>query len=151
MRISFLTKRKNKMEEFEDLEINVKSKTVFRESSDELRHLETEVFATKEELEKYEYVCLAFDDDKVYQTEARIIPIQKIKELIDKAEASGANFVAIDYHCDHGEYDVYGYHVERMSQEEIDVLEAKKAEKTKKANEAKIKQLEEQIKKIKGG
>lgn len=138
------------MEEFEDLEIKVKSKTVFRESSDELKHLETEVFATKEELEKYEYVCLAFDDKKVYQTEAGIIPIQKIKELIERAEASGANFVAIDYHCDHGEYDVYGYHVEKMSQEEIDVLEAKKAEKTKKANEGKIKELEEQIKRLKG-
>ena len=129
----------------EDLEIKVKSKTVFRESSDEVRHLQTEMFATKEELEKYEYLYLTFDDNKVYQTEAAIIPIQKIKELIDKAEASGANFVAIDYHCDHGEYDVYGYHVERMTQEEIDALEAKKAENKKTINEAKIKQLEEQI------
>lgn len=139
------------MENFEDLEIKVKSKTVFRESSDEVRHLQTEVFATKEELEKYEYLYLTFDDKKVYQTEAAIIPIQKIKELIDKAEASGANFVAIDYHCDHGEYDVYGYHVERMTQEEIDALEVKKAEKKKTINEAKIKELEEQIEKLKRG
>lgn len=135
----------------EDLEIKVKSKTVFRESSDELKYLEAEAIATKEELKTYEYVCLEFSDNNVYQSDAGIIPIQKIKELIDKAEASGANFVAIDYHCDHVEYDVYGYHVERMTQEEIDALEVKKAEKKKTINEAKIKQLEEEIEKLKGG
>lgn len=139
------------MEQFEELEVSAKAKKVFEENSDYISDLQKEVIATKEELDKYEYVSLSFEGDNVYLTDGNIIPIQKLKELIERAEASGANFVAIDYHSDHDEYEVYGYYVERMTQDEIDVIDAIKAENTKKANEAKIKRLEEQIEKLKRG
>ena len=111
----------------EELEIKVKAKKVFKKSSDHLPSLETEKFATKEELENNEYVSLSFEGNEVYQTESRIIPIEAIKQLIEEAEASGANFVAIDFHCDHQEYDVYGYLVEKMTEREIQIVEAIKA------------------------
>lgn len=133
----------------EELEIKVKAKKVFNKSSDHLPSLETEKFATKEELENNEYVSLSFEGNEVYQTEARIIPIEAIKQLIEEAEASGANFVAIDFHCDHKEYDVYGYLVEKMTEAEIAVVEAIKIKKNKKFKEQQIKLLEEKIQKLK--
>lgn len=133
----------------EELEIKVKAKKVFDKSSDYLPSLETEKFATKEELENNEYVSLSFEGNEVYQSEARIIPIEVIKQLIEEAEASGANFVAIDYHCDHVEYDVYGFLVEKMTEQEIKILEAIKAKKNKEFKEQKIRLLEKEIQKIK--
>ena len=133
----------------EELEIKVKAKKVFKKSSDHLPSLETEKFATKEELENNEYVSLSFEGNEVYQTESRIIPIEAIKQLIEEAEASGANFVAIDFHCDHIEYDVYGFLVEKMTDAEIKVIEALKTKKEKDAKEQEIKRLEEKIQKLK--
>jgi hypothetical protein len=133
----------------EELEIKVKAKKVFDKSSDYLPSLETEKFATKEELKNNEYVSLSFEGNEIYQSEARIIPIEVIKQLIDEAEANGANFVAIDYHCDHQEYDVYGFLVEKMTELEIQIVEAIKAKKNKESKEQEIKRLEEKIKKLK--
>lgn len=133
----------------EELEIKVKAKKVFDKSSDYLPSLETEKFATKEELENNEYVSLSFEGNEIYQSEARIIPIEIIKQLIDEAEANGANFVAIDYHCDHVEYDIYGFLVEKMTEREIQIVEAIKAKKNKEFKEQQIKLLEEEIKKLK--
>lgn len=133
----------------DNLEIKVKAKKVFEKPSDYLPDLEAAMFATIEELETNEYVSLSFQGNEVYQTEAQIIPISAIKQLIEEAEDSGANFVTIDYHCDQGEYVVYGFLVEKMIDTEIKVLEALKAKKEKVAKEQEIKRLEEKIKKLK--
>jgi hypothetical protein len=133
----------------DELEIKVKAKKVFSKSSDYLPELETAMFATKEELETNEYVSLSFQGNEVYQSEAQIIPISAIKQLIEEAEASGANFVTIDFHVDHLEYDVCGFLVEKMTDAEIKVIEALKAKKEKDAKEQEIKRLEEKIQKLK--
>jgi hypothetical protein len=133
----------------DELEIKVKAKKVFSKSSDYLPSLETAMFATKEELETNEYVSLSFQGNEVYQSEAQIIPISAIKQLIEEAEASGANFVTIDFHVDHLEYDVYGFLVEKMTDAEIKVIEALKTKKEKDAKEQEIKRLEEKIQKLK--
>ena len=133
----------------EELEIKVKGKQIFKKSSDHLPSLGTAMFATKEDLENNEYVSLSFEGNDVYQTDSHIIPIEAIKQLIEEAEASGANFVAIDYHCDHIEYDVYGFLVEKMTDTEIQIVEAIKAKKEKDAKEQEIKRLEEKIQKLK--
>jgi hypothetical protein len=133
----------------DELEIKVKAKKVFSKSSDYLPELETAMFATKEELETNEYVSLSFQSNEVYQSEAQIIPISAIKQLIEEAEASGANFVTIDFHVDHLEYDVYGFLVEKMTDAEIKVIEALKTKKEKDAKEQEIKRLEEKIQKLK--
>lgn len=133
----------------DELEIKVKAKKVFSKSSDYLPSLETAMFATKEELETNEYVSLKFQDNEVYQSDAQIIPISAIKQLIEEVEASGANFVAIDFHPDHLEYNVYGFLVERMTDGEIKVIEALKANKEKRDKEEQIKLLEEKIQKLK--
>lgn len=135
----------------EELEIRVKAKKIFKKSSNYLPDMETAMFASKEELETNEYVSLSFEGDEVYPPESKIIPIEAIKKLIEEAEASGANFVTIDYHTDHIEYDVYGFLVERMTETEIQIIESAKAKKGKESKEQQIKYLEEKIKKIKEG
>lgn len=131
----------------EELEIKVKKKLVFEESSEYLPDLEARYFATKEEIDKTEHISIKTLDKTFY--DACEIPLIEMKNLVAKAEAAGANFISIDYHGDHNEYDVYGYTIERLSQAEIDADIAKKKEVEKKGKEGRIKLLEERLVKLK--
>ena len=48
------------------------------------------------------------------------IKIDTLRKYLDSLEANGANYVAIDYHEDHREYELEGLHVSIATQEEID-------------------------------
>lgn len=48
------------------------------------------------------------------------IKIDTLRKYLDTLEANGANYVAIDYHEDHQEYEFDGLHVSIATQEEID-------------------------------
>ena len=78
----------------------------------------------------------------------KLIPIKDMVQLVRGAENSGANFIAIDYHCDHEEYEVYGVKVERLNEPEIIDLNKKKALLTKKQNEQRIVNLQASIDKL---
>ena len=48
------------------------------------------------------------------------IKIDTLRKYLDDLEAKGANYVAIDYHEDHREYELDGVHVSIALQKEID-------------------------------
>jgi len=48
------------------------------------------------------------------------VKIDYLRGLLDQLEARGANFVSIDYHSDHIEYELDGVLVTEASQQEID-------------------------------
>ena len=48
------------------------------------------------------------------------IKIDTLRKYLDSLEANGANYVAIDFHEDHREYELEGLHVSIATQEEID-------------------------------
>lgn len=134
----------------EDLEIKVNRKQVFKESTEQLSHLYAKNFATKDEIENAEYIFTKdIDLNSCGGSGAEPISIAELRTIIDKAEKAGANFITIDYHIDHGEYDIYGYHCVRPSEKEVEEYEAKLAKVRKEAKEAKIKYLQEQIEKLK--
>jgi hypothetical protein len=72
-----------------------------------------------------------------YSNEVSAIPLKDIRELLDKAEKRGANFVKIFYHGDHREYEVYGYDFHISTANEIKDHEIM-VEKTKTEEKAKI-------------
>jgi len=46
------------------------------------------------------------------------MPIDALKAHIDKVEEKGANFISIDWHCDHREYEITGLTIERETKSE---------------------------------
>tara|TARA_R110000851_G_scaffold152826_3_gene294629 strand:- start:12 stop:359 length:348 start_codon:yes stop_codon:yes gene_type:complete len=100
------------------MEINLKRKIVFEQSSEELYDAFNRKFLNKEEIESdNEHYNVYTDSDT--DSDARDISIEDMKELIQKAEDAGANFIQIDYHCDHSEYNIYGSLITRATDEEV--------------------------------
>lgn len=63
------------------------------------------------------------------------IKIDTLMKQLRQLKNSGANYVAIDYHCDHHEYNVEGYAIRRATDEDIAEEEKRVlAEKVEKAN-----------------
>tara|TARA_R110000772_G_scaffold17946_3_gene50000 strand:+ start:147050 stop:147454 length:405 start_codon:yes stop_codon:yes gene_type:complete len=133
------------------MEIKLKRKVVFEESSEELWGAYPWFqFLTKGEIKRYNDDC---DVDVIIDSEtngeSKDIPIEDLKALIQKAEDAGANFIQIDYHCDHEEYDVYGSLVTRATEGELQELVTKENEQKEKEKQARIKHLQEEIEQLK--
>lgn len=133
-------------------ELVLKREVVFEESTEELwgsyPYLQ---FLTAEEFKawKNDKLDINISTDTYTNAESKDIPIQWMKLMIEKAERAGANFIQIDYHCDHEEYDVYGSKLTLPTPED----EAKRKEKERKKKEAQIdsqiKRLQEQMDRLK--
>jgi len=132
-----------------DLEIKLKREIVFEDNSEELYDVMVRYFGTKEEIKRYNDSCdVVATVDTYINSEAKDIPIQVMKDLIQKAEDAGANFIQIDYHCDHEEYEVYGSKITRLDEAEILKIKKKKVLLTKKQNEETITNLQASIDKL---
>lgn len=77
------------------------------------------------------------------------IQISHLKEMIDELEQRGSTHVAIDYNCDHGEYELSGYVYEQLNAQELEAIENKKLTDLEKIEKIRI--LERQIQDIKNG
>lgn len=75
------------------------------------------------------------------------IAISHLKEMIDELEQRGSTHVAIDYNCDHDEYELSGYSFEQLSATELEAIEHKKLTELEKIEKIRI--LERQIQEIK--
>lgn len=129
--------------------IKLKREIVFEQSSDELYSKHLEAFATEEELEvwreDYELdVVIDIDTD----SEAEDIPIEEMKALIQRAEDAGANFISIDYHCDHIEYDIYGSKISRLSGSDSKKIDDAKKLKKEDEKQRKIDYLRRELAKL---
>jgi hypothetical protein len=132
-----------------EIEIKLKREVVFEEASDELYDVMEHYFGTKEEIEQYQESCDVIATVDTYtNSDSKDIPIKDMKELIQRAEDAGANFIQIDYHCDHEEYEVYGSKITRLDEEAIIKLEKKKADKAEMVRLDKIKVLKDRLAKL---
>lgn len=132
----------------DEFKLSVKGNKVYEKTSDYLPDLEEQHFATKEERELFSYLYVEYVDD-IYVSSTPI-PIEVMKTMIEEAEAAGANFVTIDYHSDHDEYEVTGYKFERASDEDNSALELERRLADEEAKNKRIKELEEELEKLKG-
>jgi hypothetical protein len=100
------------------------------------------------------YDGLKYDDIDIInigygRADSTPMPIEDLKEMIRWVEAKGSTHVAIDYNCDHDEYEISGYTYEQLSAEELEEIENKKLTEVEKIK--KIRNLEKQIQDIKNG
>tara|TARA_R110000796_G_scaffold248124_1_gene374528 strand:- start:7943 stop:8353 length:411 start_codon:yes stop_codon:yes gene_type:complete len=136
------------------MEVILNREVVFNESSSELwGDLPWHQFLTRKEILRSDRARCGID---VYassdtDSEAGDIPIEDMKALIQKAENAGANYIQIDWHCDHEEYDVYGSRISRKSKEELDKYKKNKSDSKKLEKIARIETLEAEIKRLKMG
>jgi hypothetical protein len=80
------------------------------------------------------------------------IKIDELRKILTVIEKSGCNYVSIDYHCDHEEYEFYGADVHAATEEEIKEENDKERNKSLASAETYLKNLdkkrEELIKEI---
>lgn len=100
------------------------------------------------------YDGLKYDDIDIInigygRADSEPMPIEDLKEMIRWVEAKGSTHVAIDYNCDHDEYEISGYTYEELNAVELEEIENKKLTEAEKIE--KIRNLEKQIQDIKNG
>ena len=132
----------------DEFKVSIKGNIVYEKSSDYLPDLEEQHFATEEERELFSYIYVDYVDDLYLPSTP--IPIGVIKKMIEEAEEAGANFVTIDSHSDHDEYEVCGYKFERVSGEDNSALELERRLADEEAKNKRIKELEDELLKLKG-
>lgn len=83
------------------------------------------------------------------QCDAGLVKIDELITILQGLKNKGANYVACDWHCDHGELEVYGFNYRKSTDEEVQAVE--EAEKAKKEllKQKLIKEMEEKIAKLK--
>jgi len=131
----------------DEFKISVKGNIVYEKSSEYLPILEEEHFATKEEREMFSYLYVEYIDDVYFSSSP--IPIGILKKMIEEAEAAGANFVSVNHHSDHDQYEVCGYNFERASDEDNSALELERRLANEEAKNKRIKELEDELAKLK--
>jgi len=134
------------------MEIILNRKVVFEEQSKELwGAYPWYKFLTKDEIKRYENDDEGIDvyPDSYTNAESKDIPIEWMKKLIEKAEKAGANYIQIDYHCDHEEYDIYGSLITRKSDEEVEKYKKDKSVSEKMKVLGYIRALEVELEKLK--
>ncbi len=83
------------------------------------------------------------------RSESAPMLIEDLKEMIRWAEVKGSTHIAIDYNCDHDEYELSGYAYEQLSIKELDEMQNKNLSELQKMEQIRI--LEKQIQDIKSG
>ena len=132
------------------LEIKVNRKLVYKKSTEYINDLTSKYFATADEVANYEYIYVdTIDKNECRVADAAEISIKELKKIIEKVEKTGANFIAIDFHGDHGEYDIYGFEMVRAQPKEIEENDKTIAEAKEEKKATKIAELQAQIDKIK--
>ena len=91
-----------------DIEVKLICEEVFSSSTEELDFVLQDRFLTQKEKDANDNGDGYFYADTQYMKGSYVdgvpAPIEMIKELIEKAEKAGANYIFIDYHCDHIEF-----------------------------------------------
>lgn len=87
--------------------------------------------------------------NKIGYSDGYVINIDLFQSYIDKLKSMGANYLSLDYHCDHITYLIDGYEVREANQEEIDEKNEKLEKFREEKKQAEIKRLEIQLKQLK--
>ena len=84
-----------------------------------------------------------------WEGDSEPMSIKSLKEIIEKLEAKGANYIEFMFHGDHGEYEINGLEIHKSTKVELDEYEAAIKAEEDKRKLAKITKLEEEIKNLK--
>lgn len=81
--------------------------------------------------------------------EGGVVSIENMRKTLDEFEKQGANYVNVDFHCDHNEVEVTGLIYSKSTDEEIALLIKSEEEKKENAKNEHIAKLEAEIERIK--
>jgi len=81
--------------------------------------------------------------------EGGVVSIENMRKALDEFEKQGANYVNVDFHCDHNEVEVTGLIYRRSTDEEIALFIKSEEEKKENAKAEHIAKLEAEIERIK--
>jgi hypothetical protein len=97
-----------------------------------------------------------WDSDDRYQVieelnylERGVVSIENMRKALDEFEKQGANYVNVDFHCDHNEVEVTGIIYSRSTDDEIASFIKSEEEKKENAKAEHIAKLEAEIERIK--
>jgi hypothetical protein len=83
------------------------------------------------------------------QRDGGMVSIERLRKALDEFESKGANYVNLDYHCDHNEVEVTGVVYRTSTEKEIeDFIKAQEEKKEKQKADA-IAKLQAEIDRIK--
>lgn len=97
------------------------------------------------------------DDDDVFAHEINInqdlsrsvpIKIDDLRKLLDKLEKEGCNYVSVDYHRDHIEYDLYGFDIRPATEKQIEDFNAEEKRKKIEKNKVLLEKIEKEKEKL---
>ena len=77
------------------------------------------------------------------------VAIKDVIESLIEMNSKGANYVCIDWHCDHRELEMVGLEFRHATPEEIGEYEKSKLEKENRDKEFEISRLEDRLRKLK--
>jgi len=107
-------------------------------------------FKLDTDLEGDEYPQLENDGKSTNAEDCYPVEIDSLIEKLNELKIKGANYVQIDYHCDHIGYDISGWLIRKVTQEDIDLENSNLKEFAEKNKQKQIKDLEEKLSKLKG-
>lgn len=118
----------------------------------------TTSFIEKKYLESRPYEDNGFDyeNDDDYEeigdsnhSDAGLVKIDELIEVLKELKDKGSNYVACDWHCDHQELDVYGFNYRKSTDEEVKEVEDAIKEKKEALKQKQIREMEEKLAKLK--
>jgi hypothetical protein len=83
-------------------------------------------------------------------SDAGLVSIEKLINILVDMNSKGANYVSCDWHCDHQELEVHGVSYRASTKEEIQVELAKHGKKLEASKQREIEALEQRLKSLKG-
>lgn len=94
------------------------------------------------------------DDDyreigDVNQSDSGLVKIDDLITILQELKDKGSNYVACDWHCDHQELDVYGFNYRKSTYEEVKVVEDEAKAKKELLKQRQIKEMEDNLAKLK--
>ena len=78
-----------------------------------------------------------------------MVSIENMRKALDEFEKQGANYVNVDFHCDHNEVEVTGVIFRKSTQEEVDVYTKEKLDQKTAQKAKEIARLQAEIDRIK--
>ena len=78
-----------------------------------------------------------------------MVSIENMRKALDEFEKQGANYVNVDFHCDHNEVEVTGVIFRKSTQEEIDAYIKEELAQKEAKKEKEIARLQAEIDRIK--
>jgi len=88
-------------------------------------------------------------DEPSHKSEAGLVSIDYLMRELETLKVKGANYVGCDWHCDHQELDLYGFHLIASNSDEIQAKIDALKHRQQKNKEQEIANLEEKLKKLK--